>query len=188
MKTSLGAKGLLYPTPVLVVGTYDKAGRANAMTVAWGGIVCSQPPCVGISLRKATYTYENIVERKAFTVCISSEKYVKEVDYFGVASGKKVDKFAATGLTPVRSNCVDAPYIEEFPFVLECELLHTIEIGFHTQFIGEIKDVKAEESIVDEKGLVNVEKFQPMVYTPEIRKYYGIGRFLGHAFSMGKEI
>lgn len=188
MKKSLGAKGLLYPTPVLVVGTYDKAGRANAMTVAWGGIVCSQPPCVGISLRKATYTYENIVERKAFTVCISSEKYVKEIDYFGVASGKKVDKFAATGLTPVRSNCVDAPYIEEFPFVLECELLHTIEIGFHTQFIGEIKDVKAEESIVDEKGLVNVEKFQPMVYTPEIRKYYGIGRFLGHAFSMGKEI
>jgi len=188
MKKSLGAKGLLYPTPVLVVGTYDKAGRANAMTVAWGGIVCSQPPCVGISLRKATYTYENIVERKAFTVCISSEKYVKEVDYFGVASGKKVDKFAATGLTPVRSNCVDAPYIEEFPFVLECGLLHTIEIGFHTQFIGEIKDVKAEESIVDEKGLVNVEKFQPMVYTPEIRKYYGIGRFLGHAFSMGKEI
>jgi len=188
MKKSLGTKSLLYPTPVLVVGTYDKAGKANAMTVAWGGIVCSQPPCVGVSLRKATYTYGNIIERKAFTVCISSEKHVKEVDYFGVASGKKEDKFAVTGLTAVRSSTVDAPYIEEFPFVLECELLHTIEIGFHTQFIGEIKDVKAEESIIDEKGLVDMERFRPLLYTPEIRKYYGVGKFLGHAFSMGKDI
>ena len=68
MKKSLGPKTLIYPTPVWVVGTYDKEGKPNVMTIAWGGICCSKPPCVAISLRKATYSYGNIVERKAFTL------------------------------------------------------------------------------------------------------------------------
>jgi len=98
-----------------------------------------------ISLRKATYSYGNIVERKAFTVNIPSEKYVKEADYFGTVSGRDVDKFKESGLTSVKSELVDAPYIQEFPLVLECKLIRTIEIGLHTQFIGEIMDVKADE-------------------------------------------
>ncbi len=147
MKMSLGIGPLIFPTPAWVVGTYDKEGKPNAMTTAWGGICCSKPPCVGVSLQKIRYSYENIMARKAFTVNVPSETYVKEVDYFGVVSGRKVDKFAATGLTPVKSNLVDAPYIEEFPLVLECRVIHTIEIGLHTQFIGEIMDIKAEESV-----------------------------------------
>lgn len=102
MKKSLGAKTIVYPTPVFIVGTYDKSGKPNAMNVAWGGLCCSSPPCVAISVRKATYTYGNIVERKAFTINIPSEAYVKEADYFGVASGAKADKFSVTKLTPVK--------------------------------------------------------------------------------------
>ena len=144
MKKSFGAKTLVFPTPVWVVGTYDGEGRPNAMSAAWGGICCSQPPCLAVSLRKATYTYGNIVARKAFTINVPSETHAREADYIGMVSGKNVDKFAAAGLTPIRSSLVDAPYIEEFPLVVECRLLHTIEIGLHTQFVGEILDVKEE--------------------------------------------
>lgn len=188
MKKSLGAKTIIYPTPVFIVGTYDKAGKPNVMNVAWGGLCCSSPPSVGISLRKATYTYGNVVERKAFTVNIPSESYVKEADYFGIASGNKEDKFSATGLTPVKSDLVDAPYIKEFPLILECKLTHTVEIGLHTQFIGEIVDVKIEESVFGDNGTIDIEKLRPFSYAPEIRAYYGIGKCLGKAFSLGKQM
>ena len=188
MKKSIGAKTIIYPIPILVVGTYDKAGKPNVMTAAWGGICCSSPPCVAVSLRKATYSYGNIVERKAFTINIPSETYVKEIDYFGIVSGKNKDKFSATGLTPVKSDLVDAPYVKEFPFALECRLLHTIEIGLHTQFIGEIMDIKADESMLDENGSLDIEKIKPILFAPESRTYYRVGQYLGKAFSIGKEI
>jgi len=188
MKKSFGAKTLVFPTPVWVVGTYDGEGRPNAMSAAWGGICCSQPPCLAVSLRKATYTYGNIVARKAFTVNVPSEPYARQADYFGMVSGKNVDKFAAAGLTPIRSSIVDAPYIEEFPLVVECRLLHSMEIGLHTQFVGEILDVKAEDSVLDEKGYIDIEKVRPILFEPEINTYHGVGKLLGRAFSMGKEI
>ena len=93
MKTSLGARTAAYPTPVFIVGTYDPEGRPNVMTVAWGGICCSDPPCVAISVRKATHTYGNLMERKAFTVSIPSADHVVAADFFGIASGRDVDKF-----------------------------------------------------------------------------------------------
>jgi len=188
MKRSLGARTLLYPAPVLVIGTYDRKGKANVMTAAWGGISCSSPPCISVSLRKATYTYGNIIERKAFTVNIPSRDYAKEADYFGIATGKNTDKFLAAELTAVRSDTVDAPLIKEFPLVLECQLLHIIEIGLHTQFIGEIKDVKADESVLGENGEPDMEKLQPLLYAPGSREYYAVGERIGKAFSLGKDI
>jgi len=188
MKKSLGPKTLVYPTPTWIVGTYDKEGKANGATVAWGGICCSEPPCVAISLRKATYSYGNIVERKAFTVSVPSETHVKQADYFGIVSGRSVDKFAAAGLTPVKSELVDAPYVAEFPLVLECRLLHTLEIGLHTEFVGEILDVKADEEVLGDNGLPAIEKVRPFVFAPDNRTYHGIGQHLGQAFSIGKEI
>jgi flavin reductase (DIM6/NTAB) family NADH-FMN oxidoreductase RutF len=188
MKQSLGAKTILYPTPVLIVGTYDAQGKANGMAAAWGGICCSRPPCVSVSLRAATYSHGNIVARGAFTVSVPSERYVVEADYFGIASGRDVDKFAAAGLTPVRSELVDAPYVGEYPLVLECKLLHTIEIGLHTEFIGEILDVKADESALDEGGRLDIERVMPILYAPENRAYYGVGENLGPAFSIGRQI
>jgi flavin reductase (DIM6/NTAB) family NADH-FMN oxidoreductase RutF len=186
MKKSLGAKTIIYPTPVLVVGTYDTIGKPNVMTVAWGGICCSSPPCVAIALRKATYTYGNIVQQGAFTINIPSEKNARYADYFGSVSGKNTDKFAVSGLTPVKSTLVNAPYIEEFPFALECKVIHQIEIGLHTQFIGEILDIKAEDGVLNEKGLLDIEKVRPFFYAPEADTYYGMGTFLGSAFSIGQ--
>jgi flavin reductase (DIM6/NTAB) family NADH-FMN oxidoreductase RutF len=186
MKKSFGPKTLIYPTPVWVVGTYDKSEKPNVMTIAWGGICCSMPPCVSISLRKATYSYGNIVERKAFTLNVPSDAYAREADYFGMVSGKNVDKFAATGLTPVKSTLVDAPYLKEFPLVLECKVINIFEVGLHTQFIGEIINVQADESVLNEKGLPDIEKVRPILFSPEMRTYHGVGNYLGQAFSIGK--
>ncbi len=188
MKKSIGAKTIIYPTPVLIVATYDKAGRANAMSVAWGGICCSAPPSVAISVREATYTYGNLIEKKAFTVNIPSESQVKEADYFGIVSGRDKNKFADAGLTPVKSKLVAAPYIKEFPLILECKVSHSFKIGLHTQFIGEILDIKADDSILDDKGLPDIKKVAPFLFDPANRNYYGIGELLGKAFSIGKNI
>ena len=186
MKKSLRAKTLIYPAPVLVVGTYDKAGKANVMTASWGGICCSQPPCVAVSLRKATLSYDSILERKAFTISIPSEEYVKAADYFGLVSGRNTDKLAAAKLTAVRSKLVDAPYIEEFPLILECKLVDVAEIGMHSQFIGEVIDVKADAKIIGKSGAIDINKLRPLIFTPDTQDYYGVGAFLGKVFSAGK--
>lgn len=186
MKKTLGAKTLVYPTPVFVVGTYDANGKPNVMTASWGGICCSQPPCVAVSLRKATATYGNIVARKAFTISIPSEAHVRAADYFGLASGRSVDKLAAAMLTPVRSTLVDAPFVQEFPMVIECRLAHTIELGLHTQFVGEVVDVKVEEAAMGGEATADIKKVNPLVFTPDTQAYYGIGNFVAKAFSVGQ--
>lgn len=186
MKKSFGAKTLIFPTPVWCVGSYDTMGDPNVMTIAWGGICCSKPPCVTISLRKATYTYGNIMERQAYTLSVPSEQYVKQADYFGMASGRDTNKFEETGLTPVRSERVDAPYVGEFPMILECKVIHHYEIGLHTHFVGEIIDVKIEESMLTDEGKPDIEKIRPMVFSPEVRSYHGIGGLIGKAFEIGK--
>jgi flavin reductase (DIM6/NTAB) family NADH-FMN oxidoreductase RutF len=188
MKKSAGAKPLLFPNPVLMVGSYDQAGKPNLMNAAWGGICCSEPPCVTVSVRKARYSYANIIERKAFTVGIASEDTLAEADYVGIVSGRDVDKFATSRLTPVKSDLVDAPYAAEFPVVLECRLLHTLEIGIHTQFIGEIIDVKADSEVFGDDGLLDINKIKPLVYDTAHKGYHGVGPLVGKAFSVGKRV
>jgi len=187
MKKSIGAKTVVYPTPVFVVGTYDRDGKPNVMTAAWGGICCSVPPCVAIALREATYTYGNLMEQKAFTISLPTESYLRQADYFGIVSGRNEDKFAVSGLTPVKSDLVDAPYVKEFPFVLECKVIHHFKIGLHTQFIGEILDIKVDEEMLGEKG-PDITKIKPVLWAPDSRSYYGIGNFLGKAFFLGKDL
>lgn len=187
MKTSLGATTILLPTPTLVVGTYDEEGRPNIMTAAWGGICCSVPPCVSVSLRKATYTYGNLIARRAFTISIPSQLFVREVDFFGIASGRDTDKFAVTGLTPVRSEVVDAPYVGEFPLVVECRLRHELEIGLHTLFVGEVVDVKVDGDCLDDRGNPDPAKVKACIYAPAAGMYFGFGEALGKGFVIGRE-
>jgi len=186
MKVSLGAQTLA-PAPVYIVGTYGEDGRANVMAAAWAGICCSKPPCLTVSLRKATYSYHNILARKAFTVNIPGEEQAEAADYFGLVSGRKTDKPADTGLTAVKSELVDAPYIEEFPLVLECSLFRVHELGLHTMFVGEIKDVKAEETILGEKQTLDLGRARPFIFSPGDRMYYRLGERLGPAFSIGEK-
>ncbi|GAB4247637.1 MAG: flavin reductase family protein [Thermoleophilia bacterium] len=184
----MGARTIAYPAPVYIVGTYDDQDRPNAMAAAWAGICCSKPPCLAVSLRQATYTYGNIRSRREFTVSIPSIDHVREADYFGLASGRDTDKFEVTGLTPVKAEHVNAPYVEEFPLVLECRLIHVLEIGLHTQFVGEIVDVKADEECIDERAKVRVEAVRPFAFCPDVHHYYALGEDLGRAFRIGREV
>jgi len=186
MKKSLGAKTLLYPTPVLAVGSYDADGKPNVMTAAWGGIACSKPPCISVSLRAATASHGNIKARKAFTISLPSRQQTAAADYFGLVSGRDVDKFAVTGLTPARADFVDAPYVAEFPLVVECEVVQVHELGLHTQFIGEIKDVKIDEGCLDAEGHIDLGKLDPVALALEAGGYFAFGELIGPAFGIGK--
>jgi len=188
MKKSLGPQTFVYPHPVLLVGTYDGEGRPNLMTAAWGGICCSAPPCGAVSVRPGRHTHDAVMARKAFTVSIPSVDHVVAADYAGIVSGRDADKFEVAGLTPTRSEVVDAPYLEEAPLVLVCRLLHAFPLGVHVQFVGEIVDCLCEESGLGENGLPDIEKVRPIVYAGGNRAYYAVGERLGAAFSMGKAL
>jgi flavin reductase (DIM6/NTAB) family NADH-FMN oxidoreductase RutF len=186
MRKSIGRKTIVYPHPVFVIGSYDLDGIPNIMTASWAGICCSEPPCVAVSLRKARYTYENIMYNKGFTVNIPPSSYIQQVDYVGVYSGKYVNKFQKTGLTPVDSEIVRAPYVKEFPVSLLCNLHQTVEIGVHTQFIGEIMDVLVDEDVIGEDGKLKIELISPFIYDSSTRSYYGVGSRLADAFKAKK--
>jgi flavin reductase (DIM6/NTAB) family NADH-FMN oxidoreductase RutF len=188
MKKSLGSQTLAYPTPVFIIGSYDTNGQPNLMAVAWGGICNSKPPSIAISLREATHSYPSLIDTKSFTVNIPSVAQVKAADYVGLVSGREVNKFEEAGLTAVRSDIVNAPYIDEFPLTLECKVVHTFKLGLHTQFVGEITDVKADELILDPlTGKPDIEKLQPFCYAPGNQAYYKIGECIGQAFSIGRK-
>jgi len=182
---SIGPKTLLFPTPVLLVGTYDKEGKANLMTAAWGGVCCSKPVCVTVSLRQATYTYGNLMHSRAYTLTIPSRDQVLIADCCGLTSGRDRDKFADLGLKEVRSDLVNAPYPDGFPIVLECALIQTVELGMHTMFVGEVKDVKVRPDCLGEDAKPDPAKVQPLAYMPEDRRYWSIGEPVAAAFSIG---
>ena len=121
------------------------------MTAAWGGICASQPPSIAVSIRKSRWTYNAILERKSFTINIPSRKLSAQSDFAGMHSGRDTDKFTALNLTPVPAEHVDAPGIAECPVIVELTLSHTLELGSHTQFIGEIMDVKVDSACIGAK-------------------------------------
>jgi flavin reductase (DIM6/NTAB) family NADH-FMN oxidoreductase RutF len=184
---SLGAKTLNYTAPVWIVGTYDAAGKANGMAVSWGGICCSQPPCLSVALRKATHSYASLDGKGDFTVSVPSESQAVAADYFGIATGRETDKFRDTGLTAAKAALVEAPYVAEFPLVYECRVRHKVVIGLHTLFVGEILDVKASEEVLGPDGLPDIGKLRPFVFIAGPRAYHGIGARIGKAFEIGKK-
>jgi flavin reductase (DIM6/NTAB) family NADH-FMN oxidoreductase RutF len=187
MKQSFGARPVAYPLPVFVVGTYDHAGKPNAMVAAWGGICSSDPPSIGVSIRESRLTYRNIMEKRVFTISIPPAGFMAEADFFGIAPGGETDKFAATGLTPVRSTLVDAPFVREFPVVLECRVIKKVAIGSHVQFVGEILDVKVDESVLGADGKPDLAAINPLGFDVVRSEYYTMGPVAGKAFSAGKK-
>ncbi len=189
MKLSLPAHAVLLPCPVLIIGTYGSDGRPNMMNAAYGGIASFKPPSVCVSLREATLSHHNIKETGAFTVNIPSEKYVREADFVGMVSGREVDKFKETGLTPEKSKLVNAPIVKEFPFALECKLVREVDCGMHTMFIGEILGMVADSEVLSPNQLPDIEKVRPLLFGSQgSMAYYGVGDKLGKAHSVGKEL
>ncbi len=188
-RIALAPATVLHPHPVLLVGSYGQDGKPNLMNAAWGGICCSDPPCVAVSLREATLTYHNILHSGAFSIGIPSTKQVKAADYVGIVSGRDHDKFRDTGLTPLKSEKVNAPLAAELPFSLECRLVQHHKLGLHTIFIGEIIGIQADEVVLGPDGLPDIEKVQPMIWGGMGSNYYfGLGEKLAKAFAVGKNL
>jgi len=151
-KKNMGAKTYLFPTPIVLCGTYDKEGRANLATLAWAGICCSEPPAVQISVRPERHTHAAIIANREFTVCVPSSDQAAITDFCGMSSGREIDKLEQAGLTSVRGEFVNAPVVREFPVCLECRLIATLELGTHDLFVGEVLASWVDENISTKKA------------------------------------
>lgn len=182
MRKNFGAKPFLFPQPVMIIGTYDANGVPNAMNAAWGGIVGMNEIIIDLSAHKTT---DNIILNKAFTVSIADAMHVIPCDYVGIVSANdEPDKMKKAGFTTVKSEFVNAPIICELPLVLECELKEILD----GKILGVIKNVSADESILDDDGTISIEKLQPITYDPVNYGYYSLSKKVGCAFSDGKKI
>ncbi len=185
MRKNLKAKAYIYPLPVLIVGTYDENGVANAMNAAWG-TVCDTA-CVSICLSKDHKTTQNLLKTKAFTVAICDSKNVVEADYVGVVSANDIpNKLEKTGWTIEKSEFINAPIIQEFPLVLECKL---VSYDSESEIcVGEVVNVNVDEVILDSKGKIDLTKFQPICYDCDTHGYYKLGEKVGSAFFDGLKL
>ena len=188
MLISLGPQAFISPAPVMLVGTYDEQGRPNIMTATWGGVCCSQPPCLSVSLRRSTWTCRALQQRNAFTVSLPDRSMVGQADFAGLVSGCQENKFQTLGLTPLPGEHVDAPFVAECPVVLELLLRHTLDLGSHIQFVGEIMDVKVRKDCFTSEGLPDASRIDALSFAPLTKEYYGTGDFVARAFAVGKTV
>jgi flavin reductase (DIM6/NTAB) family NADH-FMN oxidoreductase RutF len=187
MKKSLGQASLLFPNPVLVVGTYDIQGKPNAITLAWGGIASSGPAAVSIAVRPSRYSYEALMRSGAFTINLPTVAQAAYADYFGIVSGSDTNKFETTGLTPVHGTIVDAPYIEEFPYNMECRVVQSLDLGEHTLFIGEVLETRIEQTFVSKDGQASWDDARLLTFDAMSRSYRAPGEIVAPAFEVGKK-
>jgi len=177
-RVNFGAKPLMYPQPVLIIGTYDENGVPNAMNAAWGITTDFGEITISLSDHKTT---DNLKVKGAFTVSMATEDQVVPCDYVGVESGRKVpDKFAKAGFHATKSEFVDAPLIDELPLALECKV-KSFENGI---LIGEIINVSADDRVITD-GAVDITKVKPISFDPFGNAYYGVGAKVGNAFKDG---
>ena len=181
MRKNFGAKPFLYPQPVMILGTYDENGKANAMNAAWGGIVGANEIIVDLSAHKTT---DNIIKNKAFTVGVADLEHLVACDYVGIVSGnKEPDKFAKAGFTAEKSEKVDAPIIKELPICVECKLKSYDKET--CRLVGEIVNVSVDERVLDKNGNVDVAKAAPITFDPFNNAYIRLGEKVGDAFKAG---
>lgn len=181
MRKDLGSKINFLPLPVLIIGTYDENGVANAMNAAWGGIQDYGEIYVSLSQHKTT---DNLKLKKAFTVSFATKNTEVISDYFGVVSGNKEDKIAKAGVHVTKSNFVDAPIIEEYPLTLECEM-KSFEDGV---LVGKVVNTSIDEKYLDESGKIDVEKMEIITFDMVSNTYRVLGDIVGKAFKDGLEI
>ena len=186
-KRSIKPSTFLAPVPAALVTCRDKGGRPNIITIAWTGVVCSDPPMVSISIRPSRYSHGIIKETLEFVVNIPTVDIILKADHCGITSGKDSDKFADTDLTPVDGQVVSAPLIEECAVCLECRLTEIVPLGIHDMFLGEVVATHVADEAFDSDGKIRMEILDPLGYSPIDRTYRGLGDALGgYGFSRKK--
>lgn len=165
-----------YPIPAVMVSVGNME-KANIITVAWTGIVNTNPAMVYISVRPNRYSYDIIKNEKEFVINLTTERLAYATDWCGVKSGSNVDKFKEMKLTKEKANMVKCPLIKESPVSIECRVKQTIELGSHTMFLAEVLCIDADEEYIDEKGAFDISKCKLMAYANG--GYYSLGKKLG---------
>ena len=183
MNKNFGRKPLIFPQPVLIIGTYNDDGTPNLMNAAWGSV--GDDHQVFICIARDHKTTENILKKKVFTVSIATEDTLAACDYVGIVSGNDVpDKVEKCGLHTHKAEMIDAPAVDELPVCIECKL-DSYEV-VHCHLFGNIVNVTADESVLTD-GKVDPAKLKPIMYDIENHLYWGFGKPVGKAFSDGKK-
>ena len=187
MKKDLGILQAVYPMPVLMIATYDEDGKVDVMNAAWGNI-CARDK-IALFISEPHKTTKNIRKVKAFTVSIANQAHMDVADFFGIASGNNMaDKFERTGYTARKSDRVNAPIIDEFPLVMECELAEIVETEHLHAVVGTIVNVAADEEVLDENGKVDPVKLNAIAFDNFQSGYYAMGQKAGQAWDAGKKL
>ena len=182
-KIKLGPQTLMYPMPAVLVGTLVNE-KPTFMTAAWCGIAASKPPAISVALQSVRYTLTGILANHTFSINVPSADLVEKVDYCGIYSGHKVDKSQIFKVDYGKLNT--APLIRECPVNLECKVIHSLELGSHTLFIGEINETYVnEDCMTDEKA--DPVKIDPLIYTTGVMQYQRLGEVVGRAWKVGKK-
>ena len=182
MKKELKGNLRFAPLPVLMIGTYDENGTPNLMNAAWGGQSDTNEIFISLSSHKTT---DNLERNPEFTVAFATKDTVVESDYFGIESGRKVNKIEVAGFHCTRSNRVNAPVFEEYPVTLECRV---IEMDNHGVLWAEVVGMVADENVLNENGQIDFQKAGIISFDPSLNKYRVIGNIVGNAFSDGMKL
>lgn len=187
MKVNLKPRSMMYPAPAVVASAYDSQGNADCCTLAFATMCSHHPPAVMIAINTTLKrkTLKSILETNEFCVAFPDFTQVAEADYFGIASGYDTRKIEDVGYTYKKAEKVNAPIINEFKVSVECRVMHIAEVGSHTQITGEIVNVQAEESVLNEKKKIDFDKLNPLAYDDVTHSYFKMGDKIADAFKAG---
>ncbi|MBP3579980.1 MAG: flavin reductase family protein [Clostridia bacterium] len=167
---------LIAPVPPTMV-TSSFEGKDNVFTVAWTGVLNTQPPKTYISVRPERYSYELIKNSGEFVINLTTRDMVRAADWCGTYTGRKVDKFQKHNLEKVKAQHVSAPILAQSPLALECKVCDIVEMGTHHMFIADIVGVSVDEKLLDEKGKLCLSKANLAAYAHG--EYFELGRKIG---------
>ena len=187
MKKSLKLRAVVSPTPAIIAAAYDENGKADACTLAFYTPTSHKPPCLTIAINATAkrQTLTSMLHSGAFTIGYPSIEQAAEADWIGMASGYDHDKIAEVGWTTSKAEKVNAPVINELKLTVECKVVNTVDIGSHTQITGEVVNIQADESILDERGKYDLAKLNPIIYDEEQFAYRTVGGKTADAFKAG---
>ena len=184
---SFGSKSWIVPQPVLIIGTYDKDGKANAMNAAWGGQWDANEIMIAMGNHATT---ENLNINPEFTVAFATVDTMVASDFVGITSARNnPNKIEQTGWSIIEAPNVKAPLFTDFPMTMECKIKEKIdesEEGYY--IIAEIVNILAKEEFLAEDGKPDMEKMGLITYDPIHHNYIKLGNKIGNAFSVGKEL
>lgn len=170
---------LIYPLPAVLVSVGATEEEYNLLTVAWTGTICTEPPMCYISVRKSRHSYDIIRRTGEFAINLTTEAMARATDWCGVKSGRDVNKWEATGLTPMATSHISAPIVAESPLSICCRVEQVLELGTHDMFIARVVGIEADERYIDpETGKFHLDKAAPIVYSHG--EYYTLGKIIGH--------